>query len=333
MKPMPSPTLLLIGGTRFVGRALLEEALAAGWTVTAFHRGQTGSGLYQDDPRVTHLIGDRDKDLSPLEGGTWDAVVDCIGYFPEPTVKTADLLSGRVGSYAFISTISVYREAEGLFEEGSRELMTLPEGADLSKITGENYGALKVQCEEGLDRVTEGKCLHIRAGLQIGPHDPTDRFSDWVERIGRRSRVIVPGDPANDWQFIDARDTARFTLHGITQGLTGPYNVTGDIVPMMSVLESVKELVNPACEFVSFTDRELEEKGVSAWSDLALWIPKAGSEKNGLLADTTKARLAGLSFTPLEVSAREIWEAVRAFPLDRQRRAGLSNTREDELLG
>lgn len=329
---MSAPSLLLIGGTRFVGRALLEEALALGWNVTAFHRGQTGAELFQDDPRVTHVIGDRDKDLSPLDRGTWDAVVDCIGYFPEPTIKTAKFLKGRAGAYAFVSTISVYREGEGLFTEDSADLMTLPEGADLSKITGENYGALKVQCEEGLNQVTEGRCLHIRAGLQIGPHDPTDRFSDWVERIGRRSKVIVPGDPAQDWQFIDARDTARFTLHGITQGLSGPYNVTGEIVPMMSVLESVKELVNPASEFVSFTDKELEEKGVSAWSDLSLWIPKAGSEKNGLLADITKARRTGLTFTSLDVSVREIWESVKGLPLDRQKRAGLADAREDELL-
>lgn len=330
---MSAPSLLLIGGTRFVGRALLEEALALGWQVTAFHRGQTGSHLFQDDPRVTHLIGDRDKDLSQLESGTWDAVVDCIGYFPEPTVKTAEFLRSRVGSYAFISTISVYREADGLFEEGSSALMTLPEGADLSKITGENYGALKVQCEEGLNRVTEGRCLHIRAGLQIGPHDSTERFSDWVERIGRRSRVIVPGDPAQDWQFIDARDTARFALHGLTQGLTGAYNVTGEIVPMMSVLSSIRELVNPSCEFVPLSDKQLAEKGVLAWSDLALWVPKAGNGKNGLLADISKARQAGLSFTPLAVSVREIWEAAKHLPLDRERRAGLSSSREEEVLG
>jgi 2'-hydroxyisoflavone reductase len=274
---MSAPSLLLIGGTRFVGRALLEEALALGWNVTAFHRGQTGGGLFEGDPRVTHILGDRDTDLSPLAEGRWDAVVDCIGYFPEPTTNTAEFLKGRVSSYAFISTISVYQESDGPFDEATSALMTLPEGIDATKLTGETYGGLKVLCEEGLDRVTEGKCLHIRAGLQIGPHDPTNRFSEWVERIGRRPSVVVPGDPATDWQFIDARDTARFTLKAISQGLTGSYNVTGEVIPMMDVLSSIRTQLNPGCEFIAFSDKDLAEKGVAPWSDLSLWVPKAGS--------------------------------------------------------
>lgn len=330
---MANPSLLLIGGTRFVGRALLEEALAAGWDVTAFHRGQTGADLLENDPRVTHILGDRDADLSPLADGQWDAVVDCIGYFPEPVRKTAEFLKGRVGRYAFISTISVYAPSSSHFIEEGGTLMTLPEGADVSKITGENYGALKVQCEDALNEIFAGQVLHIRAGLQIGPNDHTERFSDWVERIGCRSRVVVPESADQEWQLIDARDTARFTLHGLKTGLTGAYNATGEITPMLSVLSSVKAVVNPSCEFVTFTDAELEAKGVAAWTDLALWIPGAGRTENRLIADISKARAAGLTFTPLEVSVEEIWQNVKDLPLDRERRAGLSSAREDEVLG
>lgn len=330
---MANPSLLLIGGTRFVGRALLEEALAAGWDVTAFHRGQTGADLLENDPRVTHILGDRDADLSALADGQWDAVVDCIGYFPEPVRKTAEFLKGRVGRYAFISTISVYAPSSGHFIEEGGTLMTLPEGADVSKVTGENYGALKVQCEDALNEIFDGQVLHIRAGLQIGPNDHTERFSDWVERIGRRSRVVVPESADQEWQLIDARDTARFTLHGLKEGLNGAFNTTGEITPMLSVLDGVRKVVNPSCEFVTFTDADLEAKGVSAWTDLALWIPEAGRTENRLIADISKAQAAGLTFTPLEVSVEEIWQNVKDLPLDRERRAGLSSAREDEVLG
>lgn len=330
---MANSSLLLIGGTQFVGRALLEEALASGWNVTAFHRGKTGAGLLADDPRVTHILGDRDADLSPLADGQWDAVVDCIGYFPEPVRKTAEFLKNRVGRYAFISTISVYQPSNDLYLESESPLMNLPEGADVSKVTGETYGALKVQCEEALNEVLGGEVLHIRAGLQIGPNDHTDRFSDWVERIGRRSRVIVPESSDQDWQLIDARDTARFTLHGLKTGLTGAYNTTGEITPMLSVLEGVRSIVNPSCEFIRLSDSDLEAKGIAPWTDLALWIPTAGRDGNRLIADISKARAAGLTFTPLEVSAKEIWASVKGLPLDRQRRAGLSSAREDEILG
>ncbi len=330
---MANPSLLLIGGTRFVGRALLEEALAAGWNVTAFHRGQTGASLLDENPHVTHILGDRDADLSPLETGTWDAVVDCIGYFPNPVRQTAEFLKKRVGRYAFISTVSVYSPSDNPFREDSDALMSLSEGADTSKVTGENYGALKVQCEDALNQVLDGNVLHIRAGLQIGPHDHTERFSDWIERIGRRSRVVMPETSNQEWQLIDARDTARFTLQGLQKGLTGPYNTTGEITPMSSILSAARTAVNPTCEFVTFTDSELEAKGISPWTDLALWIPESGRNENRLIADIAKARAAGLSFTPLEVSVTEIWERVKDLPLERERKAGLASAREDEILG
>ena len=99
--------LLIIGGTRFVGRHIVEAALAHGHQVTLFHRGQTNTDLF---PQVEHLLGNRDGDLAPLRDRAWEAVIDTCGYVPRIVRQSAELLASAVAHYTFISSISVYAE-------------------------------------------------------------------------------------------------------------------------------------------------------------------------------------------------------------------------------
>ena len=97
--------ILVIGGTRFVGRHFVTAALARGHEITLFNRGQSDDSLF---PEVEHLHGDRDGDLGALAGRRWDAVVDTCGYVPRIVRQSAELLKDAVDRYLFISTISVY---------------------------------------------------------------------------------------------------------------------------------------------------------------------------------------------------------------------------------
>ena len=216
--------LLVIGGTRFVGRALIEEALKQGMEVTMFNRGKSNPEIFPD---VEKLVGDRDDDLEALKGRKWDAVVDTCGYIPRHVKMTAELLKDNIEHYTFISTISVYPfpiPEDGVDEEGELARMDDP---TVEEINGETYGALKVLCEEAIDEIMDGRATHIRAGLIIGPHDPTDRFTYWPVRVAEGGEMLAPGDPTVPMQYIDARDLAKWTLHCTVNKLTGAYNSTG----------------------------------------------------------------------------------------------------------
>lgn len=107
--------LLILGGTRFLGRHLTQAALDLGHHPTLFHRGMTGADLF---PNVPRILGDRDGGLDALGDGRWDAVIDTCGYVPRVVRASAEILAPRAGQYAFVSTISV---AAGLRFRALRE--------------------------------------------------------------------------------------------------------------------------------------------------------------------------------------------------------------------
>ncbi|MGH7741015.1 MAG: NAD-dependent epimerase/dehydratase family protein, partial [Candidatus Eiseniibacteriota bacterium] len=173
--------ILILGGTRFLGRALAEAALERGDRVTLFHRGQSGAELLL---RAEHIQGDREHDLGRLDGRRWDAVFDTCGFFPRMVTASARALAGRVPHYTFISSISVYAEPIRALSDESAPLATLADPAT-EAVTGETYGALKALCERAAESVMPGRVLSARAGLLVGPHDYTDRFPYWVARLKR----------------------------------------------------------------------------------------------------------------------------------------------------
>jgi len=196
--------LLMIGGTRFVGRHIVEAALAAGHEITIFHRGRTGPELFPD---VEHRLGDRTSDLSALAEGEWDATIDTCAYVPRHVSELAQALSGRGGQHVLISSVSVYAQPDGPAYGENARLLGLDDPT-VETGTNETYGRLKVLCERAALAAHGPSTFIVRPTYVIGPDDYTWRFPAWVKRIAQGGEVLAPGPAGDHSQYIDARDMA-----------------------------------------------------------------------------------------------------------------------------
>jgi nucleoside-diphosphate-sugar epimerase len=323
--------LLILGGTVFLGRHLVEAALARGHAVTLFNRGQHNADLY---PEVEKLRGDREGDLAALHGRAWDAAIDTCGYVPRVVRASAELLADAVSHYTFISSISVYA---GFKELGIDENAAVGVLADptVEEVTGESYGPLKALCEQAAEQAMPGRVLNIRPGLIVGPHDPTDRFTYWPVRVARGGEVLAPGRPERHVQVIDVRDLAEWTVRMVEGRQTGVYNATGPeySLTMGQLLDVCRAVSGSDARFSWVGEDFLAEKEVGPWMEVPLWIPESDPDAAGFSdVDCGKAIAAGLSFRDLAETVRATlaWDATR--PPDVERRAGLKAEREAELL-
>lgn len=285
--------LLVLGGTKFLGRGIVDAALAAGHAVTLFNRGQTNPGLYPD---VDGLRGDRHGDLSALQGRAWDAVIDPSGYFPRDVRASAELLRGVVGHYVFVSSISVYAFPFPAGIDESAPLRPVVEEAD--EVTGETYGGLKVGCETVLREVFPGAHANVRAGLIVGPHDPTGRFTYWPVRVARGGAVLAPGDPERAIQVVDVRDLGAWLVHLAERRIAGDFNaVCEPVLTMGGLLETCRTVSGADAELVWMTDEFLLGEGVGPWMELPLWLEPA--EAGFVQVDVSRALAAGLACRPI----------------------------------
>jgi len=271
--------LLVLGGTIFLGRHVVDAALAAGHRVTILTRGRHGNALF---PRVERLLGDRDGDLSALAGRAFDAVIDCSGYTPAHVRRATDALGARAGHWLFVSTISVYAGFEpGRVYDESSPLAPGHEG----------YGALKARAEEALP---EGAAI-VRPGLIVGPHDPTGRFTYWPRRVARGGDVLAPGRPDRPVQFIDARDLAAWCVALALARTAGTFNAVGPRLPMRELLDTCRDVAASDARWRWVPDDTLLALGVAPWTGLPLWLPESDPSFGGmLLADLARAHAAGL---------------------------------------
>jgi 2'-hydroxyisoflavone reductase len=323
--------ILLLGGPKFLGRHLLQAALERGHSLTMFNRGQTNPDLF---PQVDKLRGDRNGDLQALRGKSWDAVIDTCGYLPRLVRLSAELLQDSVGQYAFISSISVYASFKQAGMDENAPLGRL-EDESLEEITGESYGPLKVLCEQVVEGAFPGRALQVRAGLIVGPYDPTDRFTYWPVRVAHGGEVLAPGEPATLVQYIDARDLAGWILRMLETGQAGAYNATGPETPlsMSEFLETCRNVSASAATFTWLPGDFLLEQKAAPWSELPLWIPESDPDAPGFsTVDCTKAIRNGLRFRPLEETVRATLDWAGTRPADWTWRAGLTPEREAELL-
>ncbi len=326
--------LLILGGTVFVGRHLVEAALARGHEVTLFNRGQHGTELF---PEIEKLQGNRDGDLSALKGRRWDAAIDTCGYVPRIVRASAELLASSVDHYTFISSISVFGDFTKPGLDDNSPIGKI-EDETVEEITGETYGPLKALCEQAAEQAMPGRVLNIRPGLIVGPHDPTDRFTYWPHRIAQGGEVLAPGKPYYPVQFIDVRDLTEWAIRMIEQKQTGFYSATGPdyTLPTQQLLEECRSVSHSDATFTWVSDEFLLEANLTPWGDLPLWIPvetETGAERVGLqTVNCRKAIAAGLTFRPLAETIRATldWDATR--PADVPRRAGINLEREQELL-
>jgi 2'-hydroxyisoflavone reductase len=319
--------LLVLGGTRFLGRHLVESALRAGHTPTLFNRGESAPDLF---PEVDQIRGDRDGGLDALDGRTWDAVVDTCGYVPRLVGEAARRLADRCGHYAFISSISVYRE----FRSGMGEDEPLCELEDpaTEEVTGDTYGGLKAACERAAEEAMPGRVLQVRAGLIVGPHDPTDRFTYWVRRIAVGGRVLVPAPRNRPLQFIHAADLAAWVLSMAERGRAGTFNATGPAVPhtMEDLVAACAEAGGNPVDPVWVEDRRLIEAGLAPWTELTL---VTDPEERGVFeVDVSRAIAEGLAARPLLRTVRETlaWDMSR--PPGTALVAGIPPAKEVDLL-
>ena len=322
--------ILIIGGTRFLGRHLVESALARGHEVTLFNRGKTNPGLFK---QVQTISGDREKDLDQVSG-KYDAVIDTCGYFPRIVRMSAEALKEKVQSYVFISSISVY---DGFSKIGINESDPVGKIADetIDEITGESYGPLKALCEKTVQDVFGEQALIVRPGLIVGPHDPTDRFTYWPVRVARGGDVLVPEKPSVPIQIIDVRDLSDFVIELLQQNGFGVFNATGPAheLTLGAMLDACKQVSGSDANFKWASVEFLNQNQVAPWSDMPVWVPNVPEDAGFSRVDISKAIRAGLKFMPLEKTIRDTLEWEKSRPSDHEWRAGLKPEREIELLG
>jgi nucleoside-diphosphate-sugar epimerase len=291
--------LLVIGGTVFVGRHVVADALARGHAVTVFHRGRHGRA---PDAAET-LIGDRTSDLSALEDREWDAVIDTCGFAPEDVALTAGALADRAGHYGFVSSGSAYAdwphapvsEDSPVFETDERE-----------------YGPLKAACERAAEAAMPGRVLVARAGVIVGPHENIGRLPWWLQRLARGGETLAPGPPEAELQLIDARDLAAWMLDMAETGGTGAYNAIAQpgSATWGELLALARDVTGGGAELRWVAPELIEARVEEPWEALPLWPIPSLPGLYGLSAQ--RAARAGLTPRPLSETVADTWAWLAA---------------------
>lgn len=297
--------ILVLGGTSFVGRAIVADALRRGDEVTLFSRGRTNPELFPAAPR---LRGDRDAgDYDQVKGGAWDAVVDVSGYIPRHVAQAAEA-AGEVGRYLFISTGSVY-DAAALAPWSDEDARRLAPERGTEEVTDDSYGPLKVACEDDVLARFGARGTIVRPGVVAGPHDPTDRFTRWVRRASRGGRVALPGRPEQPVQVVDSGDLACLVTALLADDRPGVFNAVGPAEPttMAGLIEAAARAAGTEVEVVP-----VEPGAVPG--GLPLIVPPSWDPM--FQRSSARARSVGMPSTPLEETAAATlaWDRERGEP-------------------
>jgi 2'-hydroxyisoflavone reductase len=325
-------TLLILGGTGFIGPHLTREAQRLGWKVTHFNRGKSAAG---EVPGVETLIGDRKGQLDALRGRSWDAVVDDTGYIPKFVKMSAELLAPSVGYCLFISSISVYAGFERPNDEHS------PTGKlsspDIEEVTDTTYGPMKALCEQYAADAFRGRASIVRPGYIVGPRDPTDRFTYWPVRASKGGEMLAPGTPRDPIQIIDVRDLTAWMMKLVAARTPGLFNAVSPpgTLTMGELIDASQRTTPGSGTTVSWVPEGFLAK---QWKpeelDLPPWAPMTGETAGASLTSTKPAEQSGLRCRPLPDTVRDTLEWFRSLPAERQAklRAGLDQQKEAETL-
>ncbi len=305
--------LLVIGGTAFVGRAIVHDAVSRGHEVAVLNRGQTEADL---PAAVERLVGDRQGDLSALSDRAFDATIDVIAYRGSDVDHLADALGDRGGHHLQISSISAYGDPLPMHATEEQAQLHAPGSCDPdAPIDFATYGPLKADAERAAARRFGGQLTIVRPTYVIGSHDMTLRFPYWVARSLRGGRVAVPASDRAVLQYVDARDLASFCVGLLDRGRTGAFHACGPF-PEQSFLTAIRRVVRhvapPGTEVVE-VDTESPES-LHSPTAFPLW---GGVEPEPAMAmDPSKALAAGLTLRPLEASVDDVveWWGDRDWP-------------------
>jgi 2'-hydroxyisoflavone reductase len=337
--------LLILGGTRFLGRHLVTAALRRNHEITLFNRGQHAPPALAN---VETIYGNRNGDLDGLKGRRWDAVVDTSGYLPRTVKAAAEVLSSSVDRYVFISSQSVYADLSVVGVDETAPLASLtdeqlaeanaidPSGQTSAVNYGKMYGGLKALSEVAAEAVMPGRVLSIRPGLIVGPEDYTDRFTYWVVRVAAGGEVLAPGRPDRNIQFIDVRDLAAWTVRMVERKETGLYNANGlpGDLTMESLLEECKTASDSDASFTWVSEDFLLQEPVAAWSEMPLWLPKEAAPhlKGFMFINCDKAVGAGLTIRALSETVGDTLTWYETTRPNEALSAGIDREREQKLL-
>jgi 2'-hydroxyisoflavone reductase len=301
--------ILVLGGTSFVGRAIVTDARQAGAEVTLFGRGRTGAGLF---PGVRRLTGDRDTgDYAALRDGRWDAVADVSGYVPRHVGQAMDALGAgpsrpSVGRYLFISSHAVYATA-GVTAGSDEDTPRRPPVRDTEELGQDTYGPLKVACEDDvLARYGSGATI-VRPGKVAGPYDPQRGLVYWVRRAALGGRVALPGAEDQPVQIVDSRDLARLVVQLLTDDRPGAFHAVGPAEPV-----TMGGLIR-TCARVAGTRVEVVPVPAEAGGP---FFPLIRTDWPSQQRSAARARAAGMPATPLAVTAADVlaWDRERGQP-------------------
>ncbi|MBC2902541.1 SDR family oxidoreductase [Streptomyces cupreus] len=297
--------LLVLGGTEFVGRAVVEAALGRDWEVTVFNRGR-----HEAPPGARALHGDRTAPdgLAALEeGGEWDVVVDTWSSAPRAVRDAAQLLRDRVARYVYVSSCSVYDWAPpaGYTEDAALVTGASPDAGQTAYAQDKRGAELAV-----LDAFGPDRSALVRAGLIIGPYENVGRLPWWLNRMARGGPVLAPGPRELPIQYVDVRDLAQWILGAAEQKLSGPYNLIGPSghATMGTLLDACAAVTGGRAE-LRWTEPELIlEAGIEPWIQLPVWVPP-GSDLHDALhsADVSRAVATGLRCRPVEETVADTW--------------------------
>jgi len=335
--------ILILGGTRFLGRHLVTSALERNHEVTLFNR-----GTYPPPAGVESIVGDRKNDLTKLAGRRWDAVFDTCGYLPCTVKAAAEVLRDSVGTYTFISSQSAYADVSspGVSEDSQLKTLTsdqlnLADEIDSSAQTsaanfGSLYGGLKALCEQAVDRAMPNRVLIIRPGLIVGPDDYTDRFTYWVVRIAQGGEVLAPGRPDRFIQFIDVRDLSDWIVGMTAVGRTGIYNATGlsGQLTMERFLNECKKVTDSDASLTWADEEFLLKEQVAAWSEMPLWLPEDAAPylRGFMFINTDKAVGDGLTFRSASETIRDTLSWYQSTQPTAELKAGINRVKENQIL-
>jgi 2'-hydroxyisoflavone reductase len=334
--PPPAPKrILILGGTGFVGPAIVDAARARGHAVTLFNRAKSNPALFRD---VETIVGDRlTSDLDRLKGRDWDAVIDT--WAPGPTLvrKALEAVQGRVGHVVYVSTISVYKLGREPIDEAS-PVLPLPPGVEIGKPIQDGrlaYGPLKALAEQEAEKAMPGRTTAIRSGVIVGPGDPTDRFIYWPLRLARGGEVLAPGAPSDPAQFIDVRDLGAWIITAIEQQVFGVYNAVGPTDPAFGAsLASMKAALGSDARFEWVSNEWLDANDAGGWGDFPIAVQASGDTSGFARVSAARAVARGLRFRPPGETARDALAWYKAQPEERRsrERPGANEAREAELL-
>jgi 2'-hydroxyisoflavone reductase len=314
--------VLILGGTQFIGRYVVEGLLAAEHRVSILTRGKSPDDLPAE---VERLRGDRDEGASGLEalkGRSWDVCVDVCGYTARQVRPSAEMLRASVRRYVFVSAVSVYGDPAQRPVRETHPRMA-PASEDVTEVNGETYGALKVTCENIVQQLYADRCTLLRPQIVVGPRDPSGRYSYWVQRAMQGGAMLAPGDGSDHLQVIDVRDLARFARMVIENDLGGAFNLAG---PRFTWAEFMKML---GAENIAWVSAGIIQAASVTEFELPLFRPERGARSGLMDVSNERARAAGLALTDPEVTLRDMQAWIR----ERNFTPALSPEREAELIG